>query len=100
MTLQASTLALAGILLAAVLDRSIGDPSGWLHPVVVMGWGIQRMRLRAESWAMDSPIKLSIAGFLITVTLVLTSGFSGWLLEQLVLVQLLVLELVKHILIR
>ena len=85
MTLQASTLAPAGILLAAVLDRSIGDPAGWLHPVVVMGWGVQRMRLHAESWAMDSPIKLSIAGFLITVTLVLTSGFSGWLLEQLVL---------------
>ena len=88
MSLQASTLATAGILLAAVLDRSIGDPTGWLHPVVVMGWGIQRMRRRAERWAMDSPLKLSIAGFLITVTLVLTSGVSGWLLEQAMLGQL------------
>lgn len=88
MSLQASTLATAGILLAAVLDRSIGDPTGWLHPVVVMGWGIQRMRRRAERWAMDSPLKLSIAGFLITVTLVLTSGVSGWLLEQAMLEQL------------
>ena len=88
MSLQASTLATAGILLAAVLDRSIGDPVGWLHPVVVMGWGIQRMRRPAESWAMDHPLKLSIAGALITVTLVLTSGVSGWLLEQVMLGQL------------
>ena len=88
MSLQASSLATAGILLAAVVDRSIGDPAGWLHPVVVMGWGIQRMRRRAERWAMDSRLKLSIAGFLITVTLVLTSGVSGWLLEQVMLGQL------------
>ena len=88
MSLQASTLETAGILLAAVLDRSIGDPTGWLHPVVVMGWGIQRMRRRAESWAMDHPLRLSIAGALITVTLVLTSGVSGWLLEQVMLGQL------------
>ena len=88
MSLQASTLATAGILLAAVLDRSIGDPTGWLHPVVVMGWGIQRRRRPAESWAMDHPLKLSIAGALITVTLVLTSGVSGWLLEQVMLGQL------------
>ena len=85
MTLEASTLAIAGIVLAAVLDRSLGDPASWLHPVMVMGGGIQQMRLRAETWAMNSPLKLSFAGFVITVTLVLTSACSGWLLEQLVL---------------
>ena len=92
MSVQASTLAAAGIVLAALLDRGIGDPAGWLHPVVVMGWGIKQMRLRAESWATDSPLKLSIAGVLITVTLVLTSGFCGWLLEQIVLRPLLLGE--------
>ena len=85
MSLQASTLATAGILLAALLDCCIGDPATWLHPVIVMGWGIQRMRLRAETWAQDSPIRLSIAGLIITFTLVLTSGLCGWLLDQLVL---------------
>ena len=89
MSLQTSTLATAGILLAALLDRSIGDPASWLHPVVVMGWGIKQMRLKAENWAMDQPLKLSIAGYLITVTLVLGSGISGWLLEQLMLGELL-----------
>ena len=89
MSLQTSTLAATGILLAAVLDRSIGDPASWLHPVVVMGWGIKQMRLKAENWAMDQPLKLSIAGYLITVTLVMGSGISGWLLEQLMLGELL-----------
>ena len=85
MNLQASTLATAGFVLAALLDRVIGDPATWPHPVIVMGWGIKRMRLHAETWAQDSRIRLSIAGLIITLSLVLTSGLCGWLLDQLVL---------------
>ena len=80
-----SSEALGGLLVigAAVLDRLIGDPRRWLHPVVVMGWIIQQLRHCVERWAGDHPIKLRIGGGLISLILVLGSVLTGWCLERL-----------------
>ena len=80
-----SSEALGGLLVigAAVLDRLIGDPRRWLHPVVVMGWIIQQLRHWVERWAGDHPIKLRIGGGLISMILVLGSVLTGWCLERL-----------------
>ena len=80
-----SSEALGGLLVigAAVLDRLIGDPRRWLHPVVVMGWSIQQLRHWVERWAGDHPIKLRIGGGLISLILVLGSVLTGWCLERL-----------------
>ena len=69
--------------LAAGLDRLVGDPRSWLHPVQVMGWLIGRLRGLAESWAGDHPRRLRLAGVLITVLLVCGSGLAGWQIERL-----------------
>ena len=76
--------ALAGLLVisAAGLDRLVGDPRWCLHPVVVMGWWITALRRLAEAWAGDAPLRLRLAGGLITTLLVLGSGAAGWLLEH------------------
>ncbi|MFO7628128.1 MAG: cobalamin biosynthesis protein, partial [Prochlorococcaceae cyanobacterium] len=73
------------MLAACGLDRLVGDPRWCLHPVVVMGWWISRLRRLAEAWAGGSPWLLRLAGALITLLLVLGSGLAGWSLEQLAL---------------
>ncbi|MEI6360038.1 MAG: adenosylcobinamide-phosphate synthase CbiB [Synechococcus sp. ELA619] len=73
------------VLLACGLDRLLGDPPGWPHPVVVMGWWINRLRRRAELLAGDRPWALRLAGFGITGLLVGGSALAGWGLEQLAL---------------
>ena len=48
------------LILAAVLDYSIGDPWGWPHPVQAMGWAIERYtRLVFNIWNNPSD-KISI----------------------------------------
>ena len=74
------------VALACVLDRLLGDPRWCLHPVVVMGWLITRLRRLAERWAGDSPRKLRLAGTVITVLLVGGSALAGWGVERLALV--------------
>ena len=71
------------VLLACGLDRLLGDPPGWPHPVVVMGWWINRLRRLAELLAGDRPWALRLAGFAITGLLVGGSALAGWGLEQL-----------------
>jgi adenosylcobinamide-phosphate synthase len=70
------------VIAAAGLDRLVGDPRWCLHPVVVMGWWINRLRWLAEQWAGDRPWALRLGGGVITVLLVGGSGGTGWLLEQ------------------
>ena len=70
------------VIAAAGLDRLVGDPRWCLHPVVVMGWCISRLRRLAEHWAGDRPLALRLAGGVITLLLVGSSGGAGWLLEQ------------------
>ena len=75
------------MLAAAGLDQWIGDPSGWLHPVQVIGWLINRARTVAENLAGNRPWALSVGGMLITTTMVGGSGLLAWLLEQIALTQ-------------
>ena len=70
---------------ACALDRLVGDPRWCLHPVVVMGWWISRLRRLAERHAQRSPWKLRWAGVLITLLLVGGSALVGWGLERLAL---------------
>ncbi|MFZ0407002.1 MAG: adenosylcobinamide-phosphate synthase CbiB [Cyanobium sp.] len=73
------------VVLACCLDQLIGDPRGWLHPVVVMGAVISRLRRWAEAWAGDRPLPLRLAGGLITLLLVGGSSSAGWAVEGLAL---------------
>jgi len=73
------------VALAAGLDRLLGDPRRWPHPVVAMGWLIAHLRRRAEAWAGDRPWALRLAGTGITLVLVGGSGLAGWGLERLAL---------------
>jgi adenosylcobinamide-phosphate synthase len=71
------------VLLACGLDRLLGDPPGWPHPVVLMGWWISRLGRLAELLGGDRPWALRLGGFAITGLLVGGSGLAGWGLEQL-----------------
>ena len=50
-----------------------------------MGWLIERLRALAEGWAGDRPQALRLAGTLISLLLVGSSGLAGWLVERLAL---------------
>ena len=71
------------VLAACAMDRLIGDPRSWLHPVQLMGWGINALRSIAEAWAGNQPRRLRWAGVGITLLLVGGSGLAGWALERL-----------------
>ena len=71
------------VALACGLDRLVGDPRGCIHPVVVMGWLISRLRGWAERWAANQPRRLRLAGVAITALLVGGSGLAGWGAERL-----------------
>lgn len=64
---------------ALVLDRLVGDPWSWLHPVQVMGWVIQSYSDRALT-QFKSNFSRRIAGVGLLLLLILGSGFVGWLL--------------------
>jgi len=72
------------VLLACAVDRLWGDPRWCPHPVVVMGWGIARLRSLGEHWAQDNPARLRCAGGLITLLLVGLSSTAGWAVVALV----------------
>ena len=80
MTIQPSVLA---VVAAVGLDWLIGDPLWLPHPVVVMGWWIQTLRARLESWAGERPPQLQFAGLLITLILISGTALAGWLVERL-----------------
>lgn len=68
---------------ACGLDRLVGDPRWCLHPVVVMGWWIQRLRALVCCIAADKPWALRIGGLLITALLVAAAGLAGHAIERL-----------------
>ncbi len=89
------------IFLAAwVLDRIVGDPVRWLHPVQVMGWMISRWRDWSFAHLKESPLLLKLSGIALTLLLTLGSAalvwavilgaglihpFFGWVTEALIL---------------
>ena len=88
----------AVLILAAVLDYSIGDPWGWPHPVQAMGWAIDRYtRLVFNIWKNppgkkqnlgDSPagdrpkLLLRCAGIILAIGLILGSYTVSWSIVQ------------------
>ncbi len=68
---------------AATLDRLVGDPPDWFHPVQAMGAMISGLRGPAEAWAGERPGRLRLAGVVITLVLVGGSGAAGWAVERL-----------------
>ncbi|MGD1918837.1 MAG: cobalamin biosynthesis protein, partial [Pleurocapsa sp.] len=67
------------LLLAAIEDYVIGDPWGWLHPVQVMGWLIQRytdiaLKLLPSRWLRRA------SGIFLGLVLIAGSGTLGWLI--------------------
>ncbi len=65
------------IAIACLLDRLIGDPWGWPHPVRVMGWAIARGR-DATFRYVPAPWGQRLAGMAIAIALVGGSGWLGW----------------------
>ncbi|NJS11238.1 MAG: cobalamin biosynthesis protein [Microcoleus sp. CSU_2_2] len=86
------------LILAAVLDYSIGDPWGWPHPVQAMGWTIDRYtRLVFNIWnnspgkipppgdrpaADRSKLLLRCAGIILAIGLILGSYIVSWSIVQ------------------
>jgi adenosylcobinamide-phosphate synthase len=67
--------------IAACLDYWIGDPWNWLHPVQVMGWGIQAYTQAAlKRW--QHPGRLRLAGIGLAIALIGLSGLVGWLIVR------------------
>lgn len=71
----------AVLLLAAIVDFYIGDPWGWPHPVVIMGWGIKHYTQMVFRWV-SAPLGQRIAGILLGIGLPLISaGFAALLVD-------------------
>jgi adenosylcobinamide-phosphate synthase len=66
------------LMAAAMLDYAIGDPWGWLHPVQVMGWAIDRWSKLTWQY-LDQPIARKISGIGLFLMLVVGSGTGSWL---------------------
>jgi adenosylcobinamide-phosphate synthase len=67
------------IFLAAwVLDRILGDPVRWVHPVQVMGWLISRWRDWSFKYLKDAPFLLRLSGVVLTLLLTLGSAAVVW----------------------
>ncbi len=64
---------------AALLDYAIGDPWGWLHPVQVMGWVIDRFT-KFTFRVLKSAIALRLAGVVLAIMLIGGSGVVGWII--------------------
>jgi adenosylcobinamide-phosphate synthase len=64
---------------ASILDYFLGDPWGWIHPVQLMGWVIDR---HANFIVKNTDHKLGrkIAGVLLAIGLIISSGTVTWLL--------------------
>jgi len=76
------------LVLAASLDRLIGDPVNWLHPVQVMGWLISQftnlvlIKDPATSTRISrfAPLIMKILGMILGISMILGSGIVGWVI--------------------
>jgi adenosylcobinamide-phosphate synthase len=66
------------LLIAACLDYLIGDPWGWLHPVQVMGWAIDRFTQITLKY-LHSPAWRRWAGVVLFGGLTIGTGGISWL---------------------
>lgn len=65
------------LIIAAYLDYAIADPWGWLHPVQVMGWCIDRYTQIALKYCINSHSR-RIAGVILCWGLILGTGGVSW----------------------
>ncbi|MFO8040811.1 MAG: adenosylcobinamide-phosphate synthase CbiB [Sodalinema sp.] len=70
-------LAITILIGGLVLDRLIGDPWHWLHPVQVMGWVISAYTQMALNLT-DSPRGLRWLGVGLTLLMMMGSGAMAW----------------------
>jgi adenosylcobinamide-phosphate synthase len=81
---MAPMLATWGLVVAAcLLDRWIGDPPAWPHPVQALGALIATGRRLGEGWAADRPGRLRLAGAGVALLTVAVAALAGWGIEQL-----------------
>ncbi len=69
------------LIVAAGLDYLIGDPWNWPHPVRVMGWVISYLTKFAFKYC-QSPLTQRIAGIVLAMVVIISSGLVGWLIIQ------------------
>jgi adenosylcobinamide-phosphate synthase len=67
------------LFIAAILDYTIGDPWGWLHPVQVVGWAIDLFSTTALKY-LDRPLARRLAGVVLCWGTILGTGGGTWLL--------------------
>lgn len=67
------------LLLAASTDYLIGDPKHWLHPVQIMGWGIDRGSKIIINYC-QQPRQRRLGGIILGGSIILVSGGSSWIL--------------------
>ncbi len=67
------------LLIAAYLDYLIGDPWGWLHPVQVMGWAIDRFTQTTIKY-LHEPYLRRWAGVVLFGGLTIGAGGISWLI--------------------
>jgi adenosylcobinamide-phosphate synthase len=72
-------LPITPLIIAAYLDYLIADPWGWLHPVQVMGWTIDKFTKIALSYC-STPCSRRLAGVVLFWGLILGTGAVSWLL--------------------
>ena len=76
------------LVLAASLDRLIGDPVNWLHPVQVMGWMISQFTdlvlikdpVTNTYTPRFSPLTMKMLGVILAISMILGSGIVAWLI--------------------
>ncbi|WP_217901565.1 adenosylcobinamide-phosphate synthase CbiB [Pseudanabaena sp. SR411] len=74
------------LVLAASLDRLIGDPVNWLHPVQVIGWIISQFTnlvlikdpVTNTRIPRFTPLIMKMLGVILGVSIILGSGIVGW----------------------
>lgn len=76
-----NTNAAATLTIAALLDYVIGDPWNWLHPVQIMGWGINCYTQFVLQWCHHS-IGQRVAGVVLALVTISLSGLVGWFMVQ------------------
>ncbi|PZO44572.1 MAG: cobalamin biosynthesis protein [Pseudanabaena frigida] len=75
------------VISAAIIDRLIGDPVNWLHPVQVIGWIVSQftnlvlikdpVNTRIPRF---SPLIMKMLGIVLGVSVILGSGIISWLI--------------------
>ncbi len=76
------------LIFAAILDRLIGDPVNWLHPVQIIGWMITQFTnlviIRDPDTNQRLPrfssLTMKILGVVLGSSIILGSGAIGWLI--------------------